>query len=143
MEEILKNNFEISYQEFKEYEQFLKNAAPKIKKEREEFTQFTIDNSSNTEAITDKLFEIETIPVNYQNDLLKLQNKLITTYHTVKDCIEIPAEIKKEVESLIAPKQVYKIKNGEAQEIDASYTEKIKVESKKYYKQMLEQMNKG
>jgi len=143
MEEILKNNFEISYQEFKEYEQFLKNAAPKIKKEREEFTQFTIDNSSNTEAITDKLFEIETTPVNYQNDLLKLQNKLITTYHTVKDCIEIPAEIKKEVESLISPKQIYKIKNGEAQEIDPSYTEKIKVESKKYYKQMLEQMNKG
>jgi len=142
MKEILQNNFEVAYKEFKEYETFLKNAAPKIKESREQFVQFSQENNDNTALLTERLFEDQVIPTYYQNDLLKLQNKVITVFETVKDVLEIPAEIKTEVEALIPPKQMYKITAGTAEEIDPEHNSKIKEEAKKYYQEMLEKMMK-
>lgn len=142
MKETLESIFDSAYNEYKEYETFFKNIAPKIKEQREDFVKFSQDNQDNIELLTDKLFEIETEPVNYQNDLLKLQTKLIHTYNTVKEVIEIPDEIRIEVEKFILPKQIYTIKSGEAVIIDPEYNNKIRTESKKYYNELLKQQFK-
>lgn len=146
MEEILKNVFETTYKEYKDYEQFFKSAAPKIKQQREDFAKYAEQNASNTDLITEHLFEIEAEPQFYQNDLVKLQNRLYITYHNLKDVIEIPPEIKKEIENFPQPRQIYTIKNAATEEIDSEYLKQLKEEAKKQYsetvKQMVERMGK-
>lgn len=144
--EILENIFEVVYQEYKDYENFFKSTAPKIKQQREDFAKYAEENISNIDLVTEHLFEIEAEPQFYQNDLVKLQNRLYITYQTVKDVIEIPAEIKKEIEAFPQPKQIYTIKNGTAQEIDLEYIGKLKTEAKKQYsvtvKELVSRMGK-
>lgn len=140
MKEILENHFETVYKEFKEYETFLKSAAKEIKEQNEKFTQFTVDNKDNIDAITSELFEIQSKPHFYQNDLVKLLNRLIHTYEAVKEVIEIPEDIKKEISNFIKPKQFYRIENGNAVEIDTEFLEKSKEEAKKHYTLQVKQL---
>lgn len=142
MKETLEAIFDTAYNEYKEYETFYKNIAPQIKEQREQFIKFSQENQDNIDVLTDKLFDIETEPLNYQNDLLRLQTRLVHTYNAIKEAIEIPAEIKTEVEKFVLSKQIYTIRTGEAIEIDPEYNKKIREEGKKYYKQLLEQQFK-
>lgn len=143
MKELLENAFDTAYNEYKEYETFLKNIAPKIKEQRDSFAQYAIDNSKDTEVLTDKLFEIEVEPMNYQNDLLRLKTRLWNVYQTVKEAIEIPAELKTEIDKFILPVQVYVIKAGQPVEIDPEFNKKMRDEGKKHYKKIIEQQLKN
>jgi len=137
MEEILKNNFEVAYKEYKEYESYFKSAAPKIKEEREQYVKFAEKHKDDLDTLADKLFEIQSVVGLKENDLIKLQVRLITVYEMVKDILEIPADIKKEIEAFVKPKQYYKIEQGEAIEIDPELSRRVKEEGKKYYHQIL------
>lgn len=136
--QILENIFQTAYSEYKEYETFFKNVAPKIKQQREEFSQKVLNNPNDVENLTEELFDNNTRPVSYQTDLINLQNRLLTTYETVKDVIEIPAEVKKEIETFIKPKQLYKIDKGEAIELDPEYMKQMKIAAKDFYKNQLQ-----
>lgn len=142
MEEIIKNNLEVVYKEFKDYEAYFKGIAPKIKEAREKFSEFAMQNYDDTDVLMKNYLENDVTPELHKADLITLQNKLIYTYEAVRDAIEIPAEIKNEIESFIKPKQVYIIQAGEAKEIDPEHTAKIKSAAKEYYKPIVEQLQK-
>lgn len=126
MKELLENHFQTVYGEYKEYETFVREIAPKIKTEREEFDKYLQKNLDDVEGAVDRLFDINSKPALYQNDLVNLQSRLIHTYETLKETVEIPVEIKTEIESFKKPKQTYKIEKGNPVEIDEKATEEFK-----------------
>lgn len=134
--------FEVVYNEYKQYENFVKEIAPKIKKEREEFDKYVTENLDKQEELLEKLFELNEKPVQFQNDLLKLQVKLIYTYEALKDTIEIPQEIKTEIENFVKPKILFLIDNGEAKEIDPSLNKEIRDKVKAQYTEFVKTLTK-
>lgn len=133
MKKALESYFETVYQEYKNYENFFKSIAPQIKEQRENIAKFAVENEADKEIIADKLFEINSVPEFYKNDLVNLQRKVVDTFNAVKEVLEIPAEIIREIEGFIYPKQLYTIKNNAAQEIDVDYIQSLKKEAKKQY----------
>lgn len=140
IEEVLKTDFEIIYQEYKEYETFIKGIAEEVKKSRESFAKFAQENSTDIDKIVDKLIEVNEKPILYQNDLMRLQLRLVYSYDLVKGILEIPQEIKIEVENL-RPKQLFKIEKGESVALDQELIDRIKQKtvenSRDYLKNLL------
>lgn len=135
IEEVLKTDFETVYQEYKSYETFIKGIAEEVKKDREGFAKFAQENSTDADKIVDKLIEVNEKPILYQNDFMRLQLRLVYSYDLVKGIVEIPQEIKTEIENS-RPKQLFKIENGEAVVLDQELIDKIKqktVESSREY----------
>lgn len=124
MEDIAKNHFEVVYKEYKEYENFAKNLAPKILKEREEFAKYMADNKDNADDIVNKLVELNFKPSLYQADLQRLQMRLVYVFEAYDSIIEIPSEVKEEIKGL-KPKQLFKIENNEAVEIEPEVIKNI------------------
>ena len=136
MEQGLKSHFEIVYQDFKKYEEFLKKESENIKKERESFNNFVVENKDDTEVILSRLFEINEKPTFYREDFQKLGLKLYYTYETLQNILEIPQEIRTEIESL-KPRYYYNIFEGQAKVIVKEYVERISNLSKETYKEHL------
>lgn len=134
---ILENNFNAVYQEYKEYQTFLKNSAEEIKKQRENLAKISNDNE---EEIIEKAFEVLTKPHYYAEDLLKLQVRLKSIYDFSKDVLEIPSEIKEEIDKFLVNRQIYRIEKGAPKEIDTEYTKKLTEEAKKHYKEQLKNL---
>lgn len=124
MEDIAKNHFEVVYKEYKEYENFAKNLAPKILKEREEFAKYMADNKDNADDIVNKLVELNFKPSLYQADLQRLQMRLVYVFEAYDSIIEIPSEVKEEIK-VLKPKQLFKIENNEAVEIEPEVIKNI------------------
>lgn len=133
---------ETVYNEYKEYKNFIEEQSPQIKKDRENFEEFAKNNSSDPKLLTDKLFEVNQKPAFYQSDLMRLQVRLTNVYDAYKDSMEIPQEIKEEVQSIKIPKNIYTIKSGKAIEVDPEYSAKIKETVKKEYEGFIENMLK-
>lgn len=140
MEE-LKLYFETKYSEYKEYENFLKSAAEEIKAGKEELAKFVTENIDDKEKVAEKVYEIETQPQLYINDLTNLQRNLLEIYKTVSLVVDFPQEIKDEVSKFAQPKQIYTIKNGKAEDIDPEYTKRLKEDAKKYYIEAYSNLN--
>ena len=136
MTEGLKSQFEIVYQDFKKYEDFLKAESENIKKERENFNEFAVQNKDNMDLVLERLFEINERPTFYREDFQKLGLKLYYTYETLQNVLEIPQEIRTEIENL-KPRYYYNIFEGQAKVIDQEYVDKISSLSKETYKQNL------
>jgi hypothetical protein len=140
IEEVLKTDFETVYQEYKSYETFIKGIVEEVKKDREGFAKFAQENSTDVDKIVDKLIEVNEKPILYQNDLMRLQLRLVYSYDLVKGIVEIPQEIKTEIENS-RPKQLFKIENGEAVVLDQELIDKIKQKtaenSREYLKNLL------
>lgn len=124
--EVVKEIFETAYTEFKEYEAYLNSQIKNIEKGREGFQKFAIENKNNLELIFERMFEVNEKPALQKNDLIKLQNKLIYMYEIVKDVIDIPKEVREEINSLPKPRLSYKIDNGEAVEINKDMNKEIR-----------------
>lgn len=136
MEQGLKSQFEIVYQDFKKYEDFLKAESENIKKERENFNEFAVKNKDNIDLVLERLFEINERPTFYREDFQKLGLKLYYTYEALQNVLEIPQEIRTEIENL-KPRYYYNIFEGQAKVIDQEYVDKISSLSKETYKQNL------
>ena len=140
IEEVLKTDFETVYQEYTSYETFIKGIAEELKKNTEGFAKFAQENSTDADKIVDKLIEVNEKPILYQNDFMRLQLRLVYSYDLVKGIVEIPQEIKTEIENS-RPKQLFKIENGEAVVLDQELIDKIKQKtaenSREYLKNLL------
>lgn len=136
MTEGLKSQFEIVYQDFKKYEDFLKAESENIKKERENFNEFAVQNKDNIDLVLERLFEINERPTFYREDFQKLGLKLYYTYEALQNILEIPQEIRTEIENL-KPRYYYNIFEGQPKVIDQEYVDKISNLSKETYKQNL------
>ena len=140
IEEVLKTDFETVYQEYKSYETFIKGIAEEVKKDRAGFAKFAQENSTDADKIVDKIIEVNEKPILYQNDFMRLQLRLVYSYDLIKGIVEIPQEIKTEIENS-RPKQLFKIENGEAVVLDQELIDKIKQKtvenSREYLKNLL------
>jgi predicted nucleic acid-binding Zn-ribbon protein len=132
--------FETVYNEYKQYENFLREVSPKIKKEREDFEKYVSENADKQEVLIEKLFDLNEKPIQFSNDLLKLQVKLIYTYEALKDIVNIPQEQQKEIESFIKPKMLFLIEGGEAKEIDPEVNKEIRTKVKEQYKDFVKNL---
>lgn len=124
MEDLLKNHFEVVYKEYKDYVQFAESIAPKIAKEREEFTKFMSENKEDTDTVVNKLLELNFKPSLYQADLQRLQMRLIYVAEAFDSVIEIPQEIKNELKTLKV-KQLFKVEGSEAIELEPELIKNI------------------
>jgi len=129
----IENIFETAYKEYKEYENFVKEIAPQIKIDRENYQKFVKENVDDLELCSDRLFDINEKPAHYQNDLLLLQNKLINYYEISKEVVKIPQEIKTEIEEFVKQQQIYTIKNGTAEEVNPQKNKEIREKIKEEY----------
>lgn len=136
----VENIFETAYKEYKEYETFVKEIAPQIKTERENYQKFVKENLDNLDLCTEKLFEINEKPAHYQNDLILLQKRLIDYYEIAKEVVEIPQEIKTEIESFIKPQQIYFIQNGAAKEINPEKTKELREKVRETYNEIIKNL---
>lgn len=111
MEEKIKANLEKAYTEFVEYKEFLKDKIKRPDEIRKEVAE-KIKNQTDIDQIKQILFDSSEKQMMYQADFIGLQNRLFHTIENYKDLIEIPQEIKQEVENMKFI-QIFKIKNGQ------------------------------
>ena len=98
--ENLKNKLETAYKEYKEYKEFAESIKEQVDKNRKDFAEFALQNVSNPQLLTDKFLEVNEKPTLYQNDLMKLQLRLVSVFDTIKEDVEnIPQELVEEVET--------------------------------------------
>lgn len=124
--DIIKEIFETTYAEFKQYESYLQQESKKLEADRSNFAKFALENKSNLEEVVEKMFEINEKPALQKNDLVKLQNRLINMYDIVKDVIDIPKEVREEINSLPKPRMSYKIEDDRAVEINKDMNNEIR-----------------
>lgn len=124
--DIIKEIFETTYAEFKQYESYLQAESKKLEKDRANFAKFALENKSNMDIIVERMFEVNEKPALQKNDLVKLQNRLINMYDIIKDVIDIPKEAREEINSLPRPRMSYKIEEGKAVEINKDMNNEIR-----------------
>lgn len=141
----LEGIFETVYNEYKEYKDFLNSQTKDIEKGRNSFAKFAIDNKDNMDLITDKLFEVNEKPALQKNDFVKLQNKISNIYDVLKDVIDIPKEVREEINSIPKQRLSYKIEDGKAVEINVDMNNEIRkyakedINTKNFIKSILSQ----
>ncbi len=124
--DIIKEIFETTYVEFKEYESYLQAEAKKLEKDRTNFAKFALENKNDMNLIIERMFEVNEKPALQKNDLVKLQNRLINMYDIIKDVVDIPKEVREEINSLPRPRMSYKIEEGKAVEINKDMNNEIR-----------------
>ena len=126
--------FETAWKEYKDYDTYLKSISDPLKKERESFEKYVVENKSKMNEIVNKLFDINQKPSLHLSDIVTLKNRLVYLYEAYKDLIEIPEDVKKEILTFQKPKIIYKItKDGNAVDIDPEYTKNLKSKVKSTY----------
>jgi len=124
--DIIKEIFETNYAEFKQYESYLQTESKKLEKDRANFAKFALENKNDLDMVVERMFEINEKPALQKNDLVKLQNRLINMYDIIKDVIDIPKEVREEINSLPKPRVSYKIEGDKAVEINKDMNNEIR-----------------
>lgn len=122
---ILENNFETVYREYKEYKAYLDSVSAEVEKQREGFKQKVISSGESDETLIEELYDLSIKPMQSQEDLRILRERLLNVYDAYKIFLDFPVEIKEEIKNIERPFQTYRIYNGEQEEIN-------KVKSEKY-----------
>lgn len=143
MKEILENNFQQVYDEYKKYESFF---APKIKtveERRKELATFINENKEDTELVLNKVFEEGTKFLFHERDLQNLRTKLFNTYKAVEGVIDIPKEVVKEITDFKIENQYYIINNNEEIPLNEEFMSQIKESIRRDYSKILEEALKS
>lgn len=99
------------YKEYIEYKNFLIEQSKKQVDAKTEIAT-VLKDIEDEDVITDLFFEKQSKIFLFQQDFLEQQRRLFFTVEALKNQIEIPEEIKKEVSNLTF-NQIYYIKDGE------------------------------
>lgn len=126
MKEILENNFEQVYKEYKDYEQFFAPKRKTVEERRTDIAKFVNDNQDNQQQIIDKVFEEGTKYMFHEADIRALKAKLFYTYKAVEGALDIPLEVRKEILSFEIEPQFYVIQNSAEKEIQTETINAIK-----------------
>lgn len=112
--ETLENIFEKAYQDYVAYEKYIKAESKNVAKGREEFAKFALANKDKTDLILERMYEVNEKPVLLGIDSTNIKTRLVNLYDALKDLIEIPKEVKEEINAFPRIKYFYKIEDGEA-----------------------------
>lgn len=123
---ILENNFETVYREYKEYKAYLDSVSAEVEKQREGFKQKVISSGESDETLIEELYDLSIKPMQSQEDLRILRERLLNVYDAYKIFLDFPVEIKEEIKNIERPFQTYRIYNGEQEEINRVKSEKYR-----------------
>ena len=131
IKQTLLSSFEERYKEFKEYSNFFIPYTETVKENI--LNQELLDSLTTPEKIEEFMLENNLLPQYYSLDMERLKERLITCYEDLKDFIEIPQEVKEEMDTIIQmkTKMIFKIVAQKPEAIDPSHIELIKNEIKK------------
>lgn len=116
---------------FKEYldcKLFLENETKKIDEKRKEIAEKTF-GLNNTEKETEIFFDLMGYLQPLNIDFIQLKTQLYHYYNAYKDFVEIPEELKKELENYDI-RYTFSIKNGEKEIVDKDLYEYYKNQQK-------------
>jgi hypothetical protein len=139
MKEIAENNFEVAYKEYKEYETFFLKKVSSAEDRRKEIAQYVLDNRDNQDATVNKVFESGVGYLFHEKDLKALRTKLYHIFKAYEDILEIPQEIKTEINNFKIEPLNFFIENGEAKEVNKELFQQIKTQIKQEYTRILEE----
>lgn len=134
---ILENTFETVYKEYKEYKAYLDSVSAEVVKQREGFKQKVVSSKDSDEALIEELFNLSIKPMQSQEDLRILRDRLLNVYDAYKIFLDFPAEIKEEIKNIERPFQTYRIYNGEQEEIDKEKSEKYRELARKTHLEII------
>lgn len=138
--DILQNNFETVYKEYKDYENFIESSQEEVIKRREGFKELALSGSKSDEELVSLLFDLSIRPLQSEQDLLILRNRLIAVYDAYKIILDFPTDIKEEIQNLQRPYQVYRVHNGSQVDIDKEKNDKFREEAKKKHSEVLKEL---
>lgn len=124
--QILENTFETVYKEYKEYSAYLDTIQEDVETKRKEFKEKVANSTDSDEMLADELFNLSLRPMQSQEDLRILRDRLINVYDAYKIAIDFPTEVIEEIKALKRPLQTYRIFNGKQEVIDKARQEKQK-----------------
>lgn len=127
---ILENTFETVYKEYKEYYSYLESIREEVESKRKEFKEKTAKSEESDEVLAEELFNLSLRPMQSQEDLRILRDRLINVYDAYKIIIDFPTEIIEEIKTLKRPIQTYRVSNGKQEIIDKVRQEKQKEDIK-------------
>lgn len=139
MKEIAENIFEVIYKEYKEYETFF---SPKIKtaeERRTEIAKYVVDNKEDQQGIIDKVFESGVGYLFHEKDLNNLKTKLYHTFKAYEDILEIPQEVRLEINNFKIEPLYFIIENGVEKELNKELISNIKNQIRQEYDRILEE----
>lgn len=134
--EILQNNFETIYKEYKDYAFYIDSTTEEINKQRDAFKE-RIVGGEDEEVLLRDLFDLSIKPIQSDSDLRILRDRLLFVYDAYKIVIDFPSEIKEEMNNLKRPYQAYRIFNGAQIEIDKEKNDKFKEEARKSHSEFI------
>lgn len=137
MEEIAKSRLEGVYKEFIEYRDYYK-AMYVSPEERRNIIVEKLKQSVDQQEILDSVFELNFKYNMHEKDILNLLARLYHTVVAYQDIIEIPPEVKKEVENF-KMLQSYTYKNGEEKEVSEENNKLLKQSLKENYDKILKE----
>jgi len=123
-EEKLLQNFELFYKEWKEMDTFFtKNEDQKLAGMGEMITNLLSSETENPQAVVEFVIETRGLPALYAQQLERNKEELLAVYNLIENVVEIPAEIKKDVENLREKKTkiIFKIEKGEPVTVDEQF----------------------
>lgn len=138
--DILQNHFETVYKEYKDYESFLISQEEDIKKQRDSFKDLVLKGNHTEEFLIDKLFELSIKPLQSDEDLRNLRNRMLSVYDAYKIIIDFPTEIISEINSLNRPNMFYMIDKGKQFFINKDFNDKYKENRKQRLKEIINQI---
>lgn len=140
MKEILEQRYNTYYEEYKIYNEYAIKIAEKVKKDREEFNKFAVENQSEPNKVIEKLFEINEKQILHLTDLASLKGRLKIATELLEDVLEIPEEVKKEVATFPSLEFLYKPENGEMLPLNEEKIKAIQEQWKTAYKQQIDNL---
>lgn len=135
--DILQNHFETVYKDFKDYESYITSNIEELNKQRESFKDRVVSGKDNEDSLISALFDLSIKPIQSDEDLRILRDRLINVYDSYKIALDFPTEIINEISKLKRPYQAYRIDNGNQVVIDKDKNDKFRQEVRKKHSEYL------
>lgn len=136
-EDVLKNNFETVYKEYKDYDSFIASVSEEVSQGRKAFRDRVLSSNEDEDVLSEALFELSIKPLQSGEDLRVLRDRLINTYDAYKIVLDFPETVKEEMRLLKRPLQSYRIHNGKQEEIDKEKNDRYKKEVRKTHLEVI------
>ena len=141
--EILQNHFEVVYKEYKDYESYLASIKDETIKQREGFNERAVKGGEHIDTLVSALFDISIKPIQIEDDLRVLKDRLISVYDAYKIVIDFPENIKEEMKNLQRPFQAYRLSGDVLVDIDKDKNDKFREEARKAHTEIIQNMTKS
>jgi len=138
--DILENNFETIYKDYKAYESYLETTKKHVEEQRNSFKDRATKGVTSDDDLVSELFDLSIKPIQSEEDLRILRDRLLNTFDAYKIVLDFPDKVKEEVKNLRRPLQAYRIDNGEQVEIDKEKNDKFKEEAKKTHLEIVKSL---